>query len=169
MMKIFYRRSWIRCTFALLTLSAGCSTRAQPTGDPLCDTATSISLNQAYDRYFSATPSSGVGGCAQLGCHGDGAGGLRFTNITEFYAAVVNARSTTSGRVYVTPREPGNSYLYQRMASADQGERMPLGGPYLNDAQLAEVAGWICAGAPRPGEGANDAGTALAPTDGGSL
>jgi len=49
----------------------------------------------------------------------------------------------------VVPGDPTNSYLVQKLmgAAAITGARMPLGGPYLDDATTAQVAAWIAAGA----------------------
>jgi hypothetical protein len=38
--------------------------------------------------------------------------------------------------------------LYQRLSDSAGTSQMPPGGPYLTSAELHDVAGWICAGAP---------------------
>lgn len=50
---------------------------------------------------------------------------------------------------YVIPGDPANSYLVRKLlgAASITGGRMPLGGPYLDDATTAQVAAWIAAGA----------------------
>ena len=45
---------------------------------------------------------------------------------------------------YITPGDSAGSLLYKKVsATPPYGDRMPKGGPYLNDAQLAIVANWI--------------------------
>lgn len=56
-----------------------------------------------------------------------------------------------SGQRRIEPGNPGASYLYRKIARGAPRERMPLGGPYLDDAALAEIPGWICAGDPPQG------------------
>ena len=49
----------------------------------------------------------------------------------------------------VTPLDPANSYLYRKITgSGITGDRMPQGGPYLNDAQIKLIRDWIRRGAP---------------------
>jgi hypothetical protein len=51
----------------------------------------------------------------------------------------------------VSPGNPDASYLVQKIeGTAAVGERMPLGGPPLPQAQIDLVRGWIAAGAPPP-------------------
>lgn len=141
--------------FVLALTAAACTSSSS--GDPT-STATSIcgelpaaSLDDVFASYFSATPSAGGTGCAVKGCHADGAGGLEFRNAAGFYAVTVGVTSAENPNLaYVHPNKPESSFLYLRIASADDGARMPLGGPYLDNVALAKVAGWICAGAPPP-------------------
>jgi len=50
----------------------------------------------------------------------------------------------------VKPGDPDNSYLVHKLEGAPgiSGERMPLGGPYLDQATTDQVRSWIASGAP---------------------
>ena len=49
----------------------------------------------------------------------------------------------------VNPGSRDNSYLIRKLeGSATVGARMPLGGPFLDDATIAVIRQWIAAGAP---------------------
>jgi hypothetical protein len=49
----------------------------------------------------------------------------------------------------ITPGDAPNSYLYRKITGVGiTGDRMPQGGPVLNDAQIALVRDWIRRGAP---------------------
>ncbi|HEX2570661.1 MAG TPA: hypothetical protein VH877_13980 [Polyangia bacterium] len=133
----------------LLSTLAGCS-GAPPA--PACETTQPTTLDSIYNRYFAAQPTVASRGCSLAGCHASGAGGLTFHSAAEFYAATVNVIATqNSGQRRIEPGNPGASYLFRKISPGAPRERMPLGGPYLSDAARAEIAGWICAGAPPPG------------------
>jgi hypothetical protein len=84
-------------------------------------------------------------------CHiGAGAPqGLRLDAGNSF-ALLVNAPSSqVPGTLRVNPGNPNASYLVQKIeGTAAVGARMPLGGPFLNQAQVDLVRAWIAAGAP---------------------
>jgi mono/diheme cytochrome c family protein len=66
------------------------------------------------------------------------------------YKALVNVATLEQPNLkYVVPGDPANSYLVQKLmgAAGISGGRMPLNGPYLDDATIAQVAAWIAAGA----------------------
>jgi hypothetical protein len=50
----------------------------------------------------------------------------------------------------VSPGDPDNSYLILKVSGDPRigGDRMPLGGPYLDDAEIQKLRDWIAAGAP---------------------
>jgi len=89
--------------------------------------------------------------CAAVGCHGTIAPqeNLILAPNTA-YANTVNVPSVeVSSMPRVKPGDPNNSYLYRKITgSGITGERMPLGGPYLSDAQISLVRDWIRRGAP---------------------
>jgi mono/diheme cytochrome c family protein len=66
------------------------------------------------------------------------------------YKALVNVATNEQPNLkYVVPGDPANSYLIQKLlgAAGITGGRMPLNGPYLDDATIAQVAAWIATGA----------------------
>lgn len=122
--------------------------RVVPDGGSACNGAAATSLDQLWPTYFAAAAPTG---CATAGCHGGGAGGFSFSTAPEMWAASVGQLSQLDpGMQRVAPGDPLHSYLYLKLLPTASG-RMPLGGPtYLDDAGLAAVLGWICAGAPPP-------------------
>ena len=88
-------------------------------------------------------------GCAEVHCH-VGTENPMFGNIDEFYFATVGKKSLKTGQTYIVPNDLKNSLVFQKVLP-DAAKRMPWGGPYLNDSQIRELAGWICNGAPPPG------------------
>jgi hypothetical protein len=49
----------------------------------------------------------------------------------------------------VAPGRPDDSYLVHKIEGrAAVGARMPLGGPFLDDATIAVIRDWIARGAP---------------------
>lgn len=90
--------------------------------------------------------------CDSFGCHNPDSAreglvlqaGMSFENL-------VNVASTQQpGTDRVEPGDAENSYVVKKLrGDADiDGERMPDGGPYLSDAQIARVISWINDGAP---------------------
>lgn len=136
----------------LLGALAGCTeqreARVVEAGSPLCVPGASASLDEVYARHFAASAATG---CAGSGCHGTGAGGLTFTNASQLRAATVNRPAADGSRTLVVPGFPEQSVLYTKLLP-DAPNRMPEGGPYLDDEALAAVAAWICAGALEPSD-----------------
>ena len=112
-----------------------------PGGEPIDPTAT---FTRVQNEIFTPT-------CAQLGCH-DRLGQQEGQILTAgtAYANTVNHPSVEMPQLSrVTPGDPANSYLYRKITGTGiTGDRMPQGGPYLNDAQLKLVRDWIRRGAP---------------------
>ena len=89
--------------------------------------------------------------CASSGCHGgqewsawpDLTAGMAYDNIVGV--------ESTRGIPLVAPGQPDSSYLYLKLLPDAEisGDRMPLGGPYLEPATLETVYMWIERGAPR--------------------
>jgi uncharacterized protein (TIGR03118 family) len=66
-------------------------------------------------------------------------------------ASLVNVASHEQPAVLrVKPGDPANSYLIQKLEGTPgiTGERMPFGGPYLDQATIDQIKSWIQAGAP---------------------
>jgi hypothetical protein len=92
-------------------------------------------------------------GCAD--CHGGASPpqGLNLETIDTAYANLVGiaARECTTGRLRVASGDPAASYLINKLTGVDMcsGQRMPRGGPFLDDATIDVVRSWIQAGATR--------------------
>ena len=67
------------------------------------------------------------------------------------FASLVNVASVEQPTLMrVNPGNPSSSYIIQKLegASGITGSRMPLGGPFLDQATIDEVVNWIAQGAP---------------------
>lgn len=84
------------------------------------------------------------------GCHAGAAApaGLRL-DAGSSYALLVGVASAEVGSLQrVEPGNPDNSYLIRKLeGSAAVGARMPLGGPYLDQATIGVIRQWIADGA----------------------
>lgn len=91
------------------------------------------------------------GSCAAVGCH-DAIGRQQNLRLTPdvAYAQIVGVPSEQMPALHrIAPGDFANSYLYRKITGVGiSGERMPNGGPYLSDAQIALVRDWIRRGAP---------------------
>ncbi len=89
--------------------------------------------------------------CAAIGCH-DPLGRQENLILTadRAFALIVNVRSNQNPSLNrIAPGDSANSYLYRKIVGAGiTGDRMPQGGPFLTDAQIALVRDWIRRGAP---------------------
>lgn len=77
-------------------------------------------------------------------------GGLRL-DASVAYAQLVNVPSSgKAGAVRVVPGNPDGSYLIQKLEGRTDiaGSRMPLGGPFLPQADIDVIRAWIAQGAP---------------------
>jgi hypothetical protein len=82
-------------------------------------------------------------------CHAGAAApaGLRLDEGSS-YALLVGVASQQSGTLRVAPGRPDDSYLVHKIEGrAAVGARMPLGGPFLDDATIAVIREWIARGA----------------------
>ena len=89
--------------------------------------------------------------CGAPGCHGRIA--PQHGMILEpdrAYAMIVSVPSVENPSLHrIEPGSPQNSYLYRKIIGVGiTGDRMPQGGPYLNDAEIALIRDWIRRGAP---------------------
>lgn len=148
-------------TLLCLVWMAGCSepreaeVLPEPTS-PVCEGVAPRTLDEVFATHFSAQQPTG---CITA-CHDQGLGGLSFRDARELWQATVNQTSTGAPtRRLVVPGRPEHSHFYLKLLPDAPG-RMPQGGPYLDEAALRDVAGWICSGAPAPsGDGGTDGGT----------
>jgi len=110
-------------------------------GDPIDPTAT---FTRVQNEIFTPT-------CGAIGCH-DPLGQqqqLVLTTGRGYQSTVGRASTEIPSLLIVAPSDPANSYLYRKViGSGITGDRMPQGGPYLNDAQLKLIRDWIRRGAP---------------------
>ena len=61
---------------------------------------------------------------------------------------VVNATSSHDGEHFqIEPFDPFTSHLFLKIIGQEEGERMPLGGPYLDATQENAIRDWILEGA----------------------
>jgi hypothetical protein len=112
--------------------------------------ATGPTLDTIWNKYLSRAPTENPSaGCAQSGCHADGQGDLKLTTAAELVAATDDvAAPAMPSEKRIVAGSPQTSYLLARLSSTQpEKTRMPSGGPYLTDAQVAEIAAWICDGA----------------------
>jgi hypothetical protein len=88
--------------------------------------------------------------CAVSGCHTGPAApqGLRLDEANS-YGLLVDVASTEAPSILrVAPGDPDNSYLIQKLeGTASVGDRMPLGGPFLPQANIDVIRQWIIDGA----------------------
>ncbi len=133
----------------VLLLLTACGELKTPTspgdggGDPIDPTAT---FTRVQNEIFTPT-------CGVIGCHdplGKDSSANMILTAGRAYAQIVNQPSTeTPSLSRIKPDDVANSYLYRKITGQGiTGERMPLGGPYLNDAQIQLVKNWIRRGAP---------------------
>jgi CHRD domain/Bacterial Ig domain len=87
-------------------------------------------------------------------CHnGSGSalpGSMNLSSAAASFAALVSVPSVEQGSVLrVAPNDPDASYLVRKLegAAGISGARMPLGGPFLDQATIDQVRSWIAAGA----------------------
>ena len=91
-------------------------------------------------------------------CHAGGAApeGLRL-DVGSSAAALIGVPSNQASMLRVSPGDPDASYLVRKLeGSAAVGARMPLGGPYLDQATIDVIRAWILAGAPAAGASPSD-------------
>lgn len=88
------------------------------------------------------------------GCHsgptsGSLPSGMNLSSASASFSALVNVASQQVGSLNrVTPGDPDNSYLIQKLEGTNTvGSRMPQGGPFLDQATVDEIRQWISDGA----------------------
>lgn len=100
---------------------------------------------------FTRVKSEVLPSCGAPGCHGAIAPQQNLVLTPDrAYANLVNVPSTEAASlVRVKPNDPDNSYMFRKITGVGiTGGQMPLGGPYLGDAQISLVRDWIRRGAP---------------------
>ena len=96
--------------------------------------------------------------CSADACHGEAALGGLDLRPEVAWDNLVDAPSTNSGEVRVSPGSAIRSFLYQKLVAATkpdeisvQGSPMPVGRPPLSERELEALRLWIVKGAPREG------------------
>ena len=94
--------------------------------------------------------------CAFSGCHSGPADGslptgMDLTSADASYSSLVGVTSVEEPTLQrVMPEDPDASYLVQKLeGTAATGDRMPLGGPFLDQASIDVIRLWIENGADR--------------------
>jgi len=84
--------------------------------------------------------------CAFSGCHGSNSINPDLSG--NSHANIVN-KSSSTGINYITPNDPVNSYLLQKLMSNGnyQGSQMPRGSSPLSEEQIDAIIMWINDGA----------------------
>lgn len=144
----------VACGGSSSTTDAGTDAGSTPSyklsGLPDCGTVVDAGTVQDLNDILVST------GCASGGCHGATQSQLfGFSDPAGFRAANVNVKSAQVPDLNrITPGDPNASYTLYKLVGQHRdagfeglGERMPQGGPYLDDAQLCRVLEWVRAGA----------------------
>jgi hypothetical protein len=116
-----------------------------PTPTPAPPPANAPTLTQLQNTIFSPICS---------GCHnGVGQnlpGAMNLTSTAATFAAIVSVASVQQPAVRrIAPNDPDASYLVRKIqgTASINGSRMPLGGPFLDQATIDQVRAWVSAGA----------------------
>ena len=139
--------------FALATLSMSCggTSPTRPTAPEPQGVAFSTAIQPIFDVHCVSCHAPGVFGFEQTG--GRQSGGLDLT-VGNSYASLVNQATFQAPeqdpQLRVAPANANDSYLLQKLESASpkEGERMPLFGPFLSQADVDRIRAWIVSGAP---------------------
>lgn len=146
---------WILCSWALVLAGCGAGSGAgldgqglplNAGGGPADNSATLAGLQQ---QIFGAI-------CARCHTGASAPQGLRLDSEANSYAFLVgHPAEEVPELLRVNPGSPDASYMLRKIegAAGIVGGRMPLGGPYLSEAQISSIRDWIANGAPRIGTG----------------
>jgi hypothetical protein len=137
------RSTLIVAAMFLLTACGELKTPTSPggDGDPVDQSAT---FTRVQNEIFTPT-------CAVIGCHDRlGQSSQMVLTAGQAYGNIVNRSSVEMPNLSrIQPNDVPNSYLYRKITGAGiTGERMPLGGPPLSEAQISLIRNWIRRGAP---------------------
>jgi uncharacterized protein (TIGR03118 family) len=100
-----------------------------------------------------ASLQSSIFGPRCSGCHSGGGaslpGSMNLTSTSATFAALVNVNSIEVPSLKrVLPGDPGNSFVVHKLEGTQTvGERMPQGGPFIDQATINQLRAWIQAGA----------------------
>jgi hypothetical protein len=144
------RKGGLRLALAALAMIAGsavaCGKVKSPTEPGPVPTGQAFTFSQIQNEIFTPV-------CAKAGCHSRAAAseGMVLEAGVAYGQIVNHPAEENQALARVTPGDPERSYLLKKIrGDADiSGSRMPQDGPpYLTQAQIDGIAGWIRAGAP---------------------
>ncbi len=121
---------------------------ATAAGIPAAATATTSAATAAGPNYSEIQASVFTPNCA-VGCHSGGApsGGLNLEEANSYMELVGVASNQDANFDRVTPGDPDNSYLIQKLeGTASSGQQMPPGNP-MAQADIDTIRQWITDGA----------------------
>lgn len=121
---------------------------------PVTDPAGEVSLAALQTNIFGAI-------CSRCHTGATAPHGLRLDSEDNSYAFLVgHASDEVPALLRVNPGKPDESYIVKKIEGDPSivGNRMPLGGPYLSEAQIESIRNWITNGAPRSGTGSATTG-----------
>ena len=133
---------------ALPMLSAGCANDLEENGSGVTPPiGMTVSFSADVQPIFDAN-------CAFPGCHAPPLTDPPSMDLSagQARASLVGVQSVESPLERVAPGDSQASYLLHKLLGTQvqaggSGERMPLGGPYLPDAGIDLIRGWIDQGA----------------------
>ncbi|MBY0277538.1 hypothetical protein K2Z84_19570 [Candidatus Binatia bacterium] len=115
-------RGAVQPIFTARCALSGCHAGADP------QEGLNLEEGQAYDDIFLVLEGSGAAAAAA--------------------AVVPPLRPAHDGEHYeIEPFDPSTSHLFLKIRGEEEGERMPLGGPYLDETQENAIRDWILEGA----------------------
>ena len=117
-----------------------------PDSDQFGDPAPTATLTEIQATVFGPSCS----GCHSGPTSGNLPGGMNLSSANESYAALVNVVSLQVSQDRVEPGDPDNSYLVRKLEgdAGIVGNRMPQGGPFLDQDTMNLIRQWVLDGAP---------------------
>lgn len=87
--------------------------------------------------------------CATTGCHAGAtpADALNLEAAVAYGNIVLRLPAHEDEHFLIEPFDPSSSHLFLKILGEEEGERMPLGGPPLSDADTESIRRWIIEGA----------------------
>ena len=111
--------------------------------------AAPVTLSQIQAKVFG--PTCSIGGCHTGPTSNALPSGMNLTSTANSFAALVNVPSLQIPAIdRIEPGDPDNSYLIQKIEGAPGivDQRMPEGGPFLDQATIDMIRQWVTEGAP---------------------
>jgi hypothetical protein len=117
-----------------------------PDSDQFGDPAPTATLTEIQATVFGPRCS----GCHSGPTSGNLPGGMNLSSANESYSALVNVMSLQVSQDRVEPGDPDNSYLVRKLEgdAGIAGNRMPQGGPFLDQDTMNLIRQWVLDGAP---------------------